>query len=168
MTKSNYAIPLRREASNLQRLLASTLEVFEEQAKALDVDLRLEASAGVPAEIVLDPEKIAWVVATLVGNSLRYVRRGTRRMPGGAITVKLGYDEAADTVTIAVADDGPGIPKQRAASLFERAPGATHAAGLALMLIRDIVSAHGGTISVESSTDSVDHGTSITFRLPAD
>jgi signal transduction histidine kinase len=116
--------------------------------------------------VELDPDKIAWCVATLVGNSLRYVKRGTRTMPGGWILVRLLSDPDSGALSITVQDDGPGVPAAVASRLLERKPGALHAAGLALVLIRDVVVAHGGELGIESSTDSVDHGTKIAMRLP--
>src|SRR5262245_33669899 len=116
------AIPLRRAETDLRALLASALEVLEQQAAGLDVALRLEVTSPLPAGMRLDPEKIAWAVTTLVGNALRYVRRGTRRMPGGSIEVELSFLAERGEVVIAVQDDGPGIPADKLPWLFRRGP----------------------------------------------
>ena len=71
----------------------------------------------------------------------------------------------AGEVAISVQDDGPGIPDDKLPFLFERKRGAVHAEGLALSLVRQIVSAHGGRIDVESRRDPSDHGTSVTILL---
>ncbi len=71
-----------------------------------------------------------------------------------------------DGVSITVDDDGPGIPPEKRAYLFKRAPGTTHAVGLALMLVLDVVTAHGGTVEVATATQGQDRGTRITLRLP--
>ena len=63
-------------------------------------------------------------------------------------------------------DDGPGIPPQTLSLLFERRGGKQHALGLALMLVRDIVSAHDGTIELETRTGTEEHGTSVNLVLP--
>jgi signal transduction histidine kinase len=60
---------------------------------------------------------------------------------------------------------GPGISDDKLFYLFERRRGALHADGLALMLVREIVSAHGGDIHVESRRGPYEHGTSVTVRL---
>ncbi len=161
------AIPLRRHATDVRRLLASSLEVLGRQAAALDIHFRIEAADDLPTDARIDPEKIAWAVTTLVGNSLRYARTGTRLMPGGSILVRLGFDAGKNELTVVVQDDGPGIPKEKCARLFERTEGAVHAAGLALLLIHDVIEAHGGNIDIESRTGGFDHGTTITLRLPA-
>jgi two-component system, OmpR family, sensor kinase len=157
------AIPLRRGLTDLVPLLTGTIETLRQQASALDVVLVIDAEAGLP-RVNVDAEKIAWAVATLVGNAFRYVRRGTRRLPGGSIHVRLRADEG--DVLVSVDDDGPGIPEDKQANLFQRGQGVTHGTGLSLMLIEDVVTAHGGTVEVKSKCDPFASGTSITLRLP--
>ena len=157
------AILLHRKLTDLPALLRGTVETLREQASALDVALSVEAPADLPRAEV-DPEKIAWAVATLVGNALRYVRRGTRLRPGGVIHVRIGTEVGA--VVIAVEDDGPGIPPEKVGRLFERGAGVTHGTGLGLMLIQDVVTAHGGSIDVKSRFGTLDSGTTVTLRLP--
>ena len=159
------AIPLRRTPTDVPALLRGTVETLREQAAALDVSLSIEAPADLPRANV-DAEKIAWAVATLVGNALRYVRRGTRLRPGGAIQVRIAKEP--DAVAISVQDDGPGIPQDKVERLFVRGRGVTHGTGLGLMLIEDIVAAHGGTVRVQSQQDGRDSGTVVTMHLPVE
>jgi two-component system OmpR family sensor kinase len=160
-------IELRFEPTDLRRLLVSTMEILLEQASSLDITLRVEPTDRVPSAIPVDPEKIAWAVATLVGNAFRHVKRGTWRMPGGSIDVKLDYETTKNEVVIQVTDDGPGIPEDKVRWLFQRQPGATHAVGLGLMLVHDVVLAHNGSVDVKSATGAFEHGTTITLALPA-
>jgi len=157
------SIPLRRKPTDVPALLRGTVETLREQAAALDVALSVDAPPDLPRAEV-DAEKLAWAVATLVGNALRYVRRGTRLRPGGSIRVRIGAE--AGFVVITVDDDGPGIPREKVAKLFERGAGVTHGTGLGLMLIEDVVVAHGGTIAVTSRCEGLDGGTAVTLRLP--
>ncbi len=150
-------------ATNLPALLLGALEPLQTQAQHLDVSLRLEGPESLPP-VMIDPEKIAWAVTTLVGNAMRFVKRGNRHMPGGSITVRLARE--GDDVLVSVEDDGPGIPEGKVPYLFKRAPGAVHAAGLALMLVHDVAVAHGGSVEVESHTEGRERGTRITIRLP--
>lgn len=165
-SETEAAIPLHSAPTDLRALFASTTEALSEQARELDVDFRIEAAPELPQIAVIDPEKIAWAVATLVGNAFRYVRRGTRRLPGGSIGIALGFDAKTNEITIAVEDDGPGIPADKVPWLFKRQSGTVHAAGLGLRLIHDIVVAHGGSATVESCCEGIEHGTKITLRLP--
>jgi two-component system sensor histidine kinase TctE len=163
---STGAIPLHFSTVDLVRLVASTLEPLEREAAAHDVTLTMDGPTAA-LSIVGDPEKIAWAIATLVGNALRYVRRGTLRRPGGSIVVRIRSDAAEKTVTIDIEDDGPGIPAERLASLLERRPGIEHAAGLSLHLVRDVFRAHGGDLRIDSSTDHDTHGTMVHLTLPS-
>jgi two-component system OmpR family sensor kinase len=158
-------IPLRVAVVDLAALTSSTLEPLQKEARALDVTLTVDAPADVGL-VSVDPEKVAWAIATLAGNALRYVRRGSRRRPGGDIAVRIRRDAGARTMTISVEDDGPGIPADKVSHLFERQAGSQHAIGLGLTLVNDIVVAHGGTVRVDSSTDHQTCGTRVCMRLP--
>lgn len=162
---SHKAILVRFEETDVAALLRSSLAPLIEQAKEQQIELRVEALGDVP-KLPVDNEKLAWGVATLVGNALRYVRRGSRDRAGGSVLVHVEHDEAKNEVAIAVQDDGPGIPPDKLPYLFERRSGAAHVEGLSLSLVRDIVTAHGGRIDVETLTDAERHGTSITIRMP--
>jgi two-component system, OmpR family, sensor kinase len=76
------------------------------------------------------------------------------------------FDGAESVLLLTVEDDGPGIPAEKLPWLFKREQGGVHNAGLGLMLIGDVVAAHGGTIDVKSSTNGIDHGTSVAIKLP--
>jgi signal transduction histidine kinase len=160
------AIAVRRTPTDLAGVLRSTMDPLVAQARSLDIDLRIDSTLDVPRDASLDPEKIAWAIMTVVSNAMRYVRRGTRRMPGGSIKVKLDFAAESGELVIVVEDDGPGIPPEKLPWLFRRAAGTAHAAGLGLMLVHDVVAAHGGTIAVESSAAAIEHGTKVTLRLP--
>jgi signal transduction histidine kinase len=165
MVSMTDAIPLHRTPTDLGELLQGTLEVLRSQALGRDVSLTIEAPPDLPL-VRVDAEKIAWAVATLVGNALRYVRHGSLRRPGGTIMVRIAVEPEA--VVIAVDDDGPGIPPDKVANLFRRGAGVTHGTGLALMLIKDLLVAHGGSVDVKSHTDPASSGTTIALRLPRD
>jgi signal transduction histidine kinase len=158
------ALPIRKMSIDFRGLLPPTMAVLRRQAEAIDGSLTLTIADDVPAQLTLDAEKVAWAVTTLVGNALRYIRSGTRRMPGGAIAVEMSHDAAANEVTISVQDDGPGIPADKVAHLFDR--NGRPQGGLALLLVRDIVVAHGGRCDVQSRTEAFDHGTTVRLTLP--
>jgi signal transduction histidine kinase len=153
------SIPLRVVQTDLRALLAGALEVMKQQADDLEIALDVDVAADVPRANV-DPEKIAWAVTTLVGNAMRFVRKGSRHLPGGTIGVRVAREN--ESIAISVEDDGPGIASDKLPWLFERAPGPVHAAGLALMMVRDVAIAHGGTVDVASTPGS----TRITLHLP--
>lgn len=90
-----------------------------------------------------DPERLAQVLRNLIANAMRATE------PSGRVEARLLAD--GEAIVIEVRDDGPGIPADKKARLFERystfAPGGT---GLGLVIAKRIVEAHGGRIEVES------------------
>jgi signal transduction histidine kinase len=118
-----------------------------------------------PPLVSLDPEKVAWMVTTLVGNALRYIRLGSRHPAGGTITVSTEFDHADSRVTIIVKDTGPGVPAHTVERLFKRDGLNVRGSGLALLLVADVCAAHGGRVDVRSSVGAVDHGTTVRLEL---
>jgi signal transduction histidine kinase len=111
----------------------------------------------------LDPVRMAQVLSNLVSNALVH---GARDTP-----VEVAIEVGAAEARLAVRNRGPVIPPQGIASLFEpftqgQAPGEGErppGLGLGLYIVREIVAAHAGTISVESDAD---RGTTFVVRLP--
>jgi signal transduction histidine kinase len=161
------ALAIRRTTTDVRALLASKLDALSSQAAAADVTLNVVVADNVPAIVRVDSEKVAWAVTTLVGNALRYVRSGSRRMPHGTINVRAGFDPTRSQMTIEVQDDGPGIQADTVARLFRRDGLNVRGAGLALLLMSDICAAHGGTVDVLSDTGASEHGTTVRLTFPA-
>jgi two-component system OmpR family sensor kinase len=130
------------------------------------------AAAGPARAITLDaPEtltvtgddlQLRQVVANLLGNALRHTP------DDAAVHVTLTEDGGAAVLT--VRDDGPGMPPEVAAKVFEpfyRADESrtreTGGAGLGLAIVAAIVAAHGGEVAVESAPGA---GATFTARLP--
>ncbi len=160
------ALPLRRQPVDLRALLPSVLEALRCQAAAADVTLKVTVDANIPAQMLIDPAKIAWAVTVLVGNALRYVRHGSRLMPGGTIAVCATCDRADRAVVIEVCDDGAGIPQDTMTRLFADALNQPRMA-LGLSMVREVVTAHGGRIDVDSRTERGRSGTTVRVLLPA-
>jgi signal transduction histidine kinase len=155
------ALPLHLEQTDPDVLLDDVASAHRARAAASGVTVTIAAGPDVQP-IDLDPVRMRQVLTNLVDNALRV-------MPGGG-TITLGAASDERTVTITVADDGPGIPSELLPNVFERfakSP-ASRGSGLGLAIARAIVEAHGGTISARS-TEAPDagHGTAITITLPA-
>jgi signal transduction histidine kinase len=158
------ALALRRTPTHVRDLLTSKLAIISAQAEAAGVKLTIEVDHDVPAVVYLDSEKVAWAVTTLVGNALRYVQTPSRRLGGRLI--QLRATRGTSEVTIEVRDDGPGIPADTVKRLFIRDGLNVRGSGLALLLVRDLVTAHGGTVDLQSRTEAVGHGTTIRLVFP--
>jgi signal transduction histidine kinase len=158
------AVAIRRTPTDLRLLLKSKLAALSRQADEAGVHLQIDVADEVPALVALDADKIAWAVSTLVGNALRYVPP-SRWLGISMIGVSVTCPAGASELTVDVTDTGRGIPPADAARLLDRTAG-TQGRGLALLLIRDIVAAHGGHMAVISSTEAARHGTTFRLTLP--
>src|SRR5262249_18870745 len=147
-------------------MLRQSLEPLIAQAARDGIELRV-VTLGVAATVPIDREKIAWCVATLVGNALRYVKKGEgENEAGGSVLVQVGSDETSpDLVTIAAQGGGAGLPKAQAPVLFRRRGGRMAGEGLPVGPGREIGAAAGGGGEVESRQGTDEHGTSIPLRL---
>ncbi len=149
------ALPLRRAHTRVHELVMRTLDLFASQAKSNRIDLTIEQADNVPSAVSLDGEKIAWALSTLVANALRYAR--------AHVDVHVRFDDDASELVLEVTDDGPGMPEQQTRWLFERDPTTGKSAGLALVMVRDVVAAHRGSVTVRSL---LGHGTTFSMRFP--
>lgn len=117
--------------------------------------LTLEAGARDPV-VDGDEEQLLQVLLNLTQNALRAAGSGGR--------VLLSARDAADTVTLACDDDGPGVPPDIADRLFD--PFVTrgeNGIGLGLAVVQQLVQAHGGSIRVLRSDLG---GSRFEFTLP--
>jgi signal transduction histidine kinase len=135
-----------------------------------DVESRLGPTAASRIErhtsgvaLDCDPELTAEALARVIENALKF-------SPDSA-SVKVEAHFSSDAVTIDVSDRGIGIGAEHLPYIFERfyrAEGnltsTTGGTGLGLAIVREIVHAHGGSISVDSEPQ---HGTKFTIVLPA-
>ena len=142
--------------------LKHVTEVIRVDANAHKHTLSLVALPDIP-EIEADKERIEQVLINVLSNSVKYTP------DGGNITVKASAIDS-QTIEITVADNGIGIPKEDVNRIFERfyrveksRTSETGGTGLGLAIAKEIVTAHGGTINIESE---LGEGTSITIRLP--
>jgi PAS domain S-box-containing protein len=109
-----------------------------------------------------DPARMAQVVSNLVANALEHGARD------GAVRVSVSGCEV--DVVLRVENQGPAIPAEQLATLFEPFHGASiprgssrpRGLGLGLFIVRQVVSAHEGTIDVDSTAGA----TTFTVHLP--
>lgn len=107
-----------------------------------------------PVRVHADPDQLRQVLWNLVKNALQF------SPPGGMVRVEVGWDDDARPC-LAVSDEGPGISDEDRAHLFDMFYSRRqHGVGLGLALVRQIVEAHGGAITVESQP-----GEGATFRV---
>jgi signal transduction histidine kinase len=142
-------------------LIEELTELVQADAKAHDVQYRLELATGLP-RIDADGPQIQQVVLNLVRNALEALSEtsgGNRH-----ITVRTGLTPNSD-VEISVCDNGPGVPASVSHRLFHpfctSKPAGT---GLGLAISRTIVAAHRGTLDHRANSPN---GACFAARLPA-
>ena len=154
------AIPLEREAVDLTELARNTQRRFAPRFEEAGLSLHWQGDAA-PAWADLDGRRIEQVVDNLLTNALRYVPEGG--------CVEMSVAAGAGEHVLTVRDDGPGIPEEHVAQVFERFYRADEArtsegTGLGLAISREIVERHDGTIVARNRPDG---GAEFAVRLPA-
>ena len=150
------ALAFHPEPTDVGELVSDVADLHRRKAIAAGVTIEVNA-AEPPGDIVLDPVRIREVLTNLIVNALR-------AMPDGG-TLRLTVTSAAGGAVIRVADTGIGIPPEELDTVFERFHKGTGSSGsgLGLSISRDLVAAHGGTLTIHSELGS---GTVATVRLP--
>ncbi len=155
---------ITRQPTDLRALVEKTAAAFAPQAAEKRIALKTESAAALPV-ISIDPQRIEQVLRNLIGNALRHTPEG------GTVSVQCSANGERSLVTVRVADTGAGIPAEDLPFVFERfwrgdksRSRAGGGAGLGLAIARQLVSAHGGTIRVDSDAG---RGATFSFTLPA-
>lgn len=159
------ATPLVLEPLDWAALCRNTIERFLPRFQTAGLALSWRSDLA-EAWIEADGLRIEQVLDNLLVNALRYVPRG------GAVELSLsGGSPGRWRATLS--DDGPGLPADELASVFERfyrgsvARGAGDlgdGSGLGLAIVREIVERHGGSVRAEARQP---HGLAIVIELPA-
>jgi signal transduction histidine kinase len=136
----------------------SVVKALRVLAERNRITLLLEGLDTLPP-ILADENRLYSALYNLVHNAIPEVPAG------GSITVRGVHDAADDSLELAVQDTGAGMPPEVRDSLFtsrvaSRKAGGT---GLGTKIVKDVVDAHGGRITVESE---VGKGTTFRIRLP--
>jgi signal transduction histidine kinase len=142
-------LKLDMETVSMRTLLSDAADPFGD-----DASITIEADDG---EVRCDPVRVRQVLTNLIANA-------TRSMPREGM-IRIGARHRDDGWTVVVGDQGRGIAPDDLARVFDRfvksadSPGS----GLGLSIARDLVVAHGGTITARSE---LGQGTEIEFTLP--
>jgi NtrC-family two-component system sensor histidine kinase KinB len=149
-----YPLPVE-----VRRLITGAIDEFRPDADIKGINLRAPSSLP-QVSVLADHERIGHVFSNLVGNAVRYTPKGG--------SIELGAASIDGFVRFTVSDTGTGILKEYQDRIFEKffqVPGAgPKGTGLGLYIAKEIVSAHGGEIGVESETG---RGSTFWFTLPA-
>ncbi len=155
------AIELDLVAVDVAGLVDDAIEVARPQATAAGLELVTEVATS--AMLHGDRARLGQILDNLISNAVKFTPAG------GHVTLRAFAHD--DDVVLEVCDDGAGMSAREQEQLFQRfyrTPAASEHAiqgtGLGLTIVRALVEAHGGTVSVTSATGA---GTTFRIALPA-
>jgi PAS domain S-box-containing protein len=154
---STGRLELSPQPFDLAEATHELVERLRDSAAKAGCELSLRAEASMPG--TWDRLRIEQVLLNLVGNAIKYAA-------GAPIEVSLARE--GETAVLEVRDRGPGIPEEalpRIFDRFERAAEMRHygGLGLGLYIVREIIKAHDGMVTVRNLPDG---GACFTVRLP--
>ena len=153
----------RFEKVDLNELIRSAVGNLNPIARAKQIDLRLGPLPDLPP-VRADSDQLHQLLENLIGNALKFTD------PMGSVTLKVLTPAAAEgTIQVCITDTGYGIEPEHLESIFnkfrsiEKGKNTTRGTGLGLAIAKHIVTAHGGSIWVESEKG---RGSTFYFSLP--
>lgn len=149
---------LHREPVALADVVERAVELYRDVAEAKGVSVVTAPHAGII--VSADRTRLEQVAANLLDNAVKYTPAG------GRVDVETGRDETR--AWLRVRDTGPGIPADELPRIWDRlfrgdTSRTERGLGLGLSLVKAVVEAHGGSVSVESD---VQKGSVFTVFLP--
>jgi len=152
-------MPLNREPVRLSDIVERALSLYHDVADAKGVALSMPAADGVM--VAGDRIRLEQVAANLIDNAVKYTPRG------GAVSARVARE--GDRALLVVQDSGQGIATHELPRIWDRlfrgdSSRAERGLGLGLSLVKAVVEAHGGSVSVTSTPG---HGSTFLVSLPA-
>jgi signal transduction histidine kinase len=138
----------RLQNVNLDRVEYNASDIVSEAVATLGSGTGIQVDTEKEARVWADPYRIRQVLTNLMTNALRY----------GRSEVMVTSSASGEFVTFAVHDNGDGVPSKYQADIWDRFERGLHnhdhtkqGSGIGLSVARDLVTAHGGTISYRTS-----------------
>lgn len=150
--------PLNREQTNINTLLTSAVHLLDVDPNVQDITFEYEFAEQLPL-VQLDQMQIQQVLVNLIQNAVDAMQKieGSNKI---LLRTRLHHDDIA----VDVIDDGPGVPNDIVATIFDPfTTSRSNGLGLGLAICRSIIEQHGGVICHENVNSS---GSCFSFTLP--
>ena len=148
------------EMIDMKEIVKDVVSLYQHMALQKELVFTTEVKKGLCA--FADPVLINIVLRNLVGNAIKFTRKG------GSVQIRAWKEQ--DQIFCSVADTGVGIKEEyleqfETEGYLESSAGTDHeiGTGLGLQLIKDMLEKNNGTLEIESKTDV---GSTFTFTLP--
>jgi PAS domain S-box-containing protein len=145
---------------NLTEVVERTLNLHAYSLRKNNITVDFLKDAGVPYALG-DPHQLMQVFLNLIVNAEQAIRSQRDK---GTLRIRLG--KGANSVWVSFHDDGPGIPKENLASIFDpfyttKRPG--RGTGLGLSICKSVMKEHNGSVEASNSPEG---GAVFTVTLP--
>jgi two-component system cell cycle sensor histidine kinase PleC len=155
---------LRAESVSLEELIGECARTVEVRARESGIGLMRRVAPELPYALA-DRRALKQILLNLLTNAIKFTRRD------GTVEMFARLTSSGELV-FGVKDDGIGIADEDQARVFERfgqgrhdVAGADEGTGLGLPIVKGLIEAHGGRVSLESR---LGEGTCVTVTLPRD
>jgi signal transduction histidine kinase len=154
-------LELNRSQIQLNDWLAGILSPWEAAAREKGLAWSVQLPSDLPM-IQMDSDRMAQAIGNLLSNAIKFTPAG------GQVSIAVKLD--GEQLMVQVEDTGPGIPTDEQSKIFQpfyrgaQGRRIVQGMGLGLSIARDIVTAHGGEIELESKLGA---GSRFTLRIPA-
>jgi signal transduction histidine kinase len=152
------------EQTAVECVVADTLKTFEVVLEQNGFNARLEIPPSPLPQVVIDPDAISQAFINLLDNAVKY--------SGGSKEIGVKLAEQGDAITISVIDHGVGIASEEREKVFEKFYRVGNClvhdvkgSGLGLSIVKHIVEAHHGRVTVESEPG---RGSAFIIHIPVD
>ena len=160
VSMDSKAMRLNRTTFSLAQVITDTAHRLQPVAESHHQELKLALNDR--CEMYADCAKLTQVVYNLMENAIKYTQEGG--------TIKVRLIRSGRDAVMTVTDNGPGIPREDQAHIFDRfyrvdkaRSRETGGTGLGLSIVHQMVLMHGGSVSVESEEG---RGSTFTVELP--
>ncbi len=145
-----------RRAGLRPAVSATAVRPIVDRALARHVDVRRRTHLSIPEEagVMADPNLFLQIVTNLVQNVQRYAPRGV---------VEISVTTCENGTELSISDEGPGVPQDSAADIFEAGFRSSLGIGIGLGLSRELARSMGGDLELASPRRG---GATFTLRLP--